>query len=44
MNHVQILHSGEVQILRSLEMQFLHAGALNAKISFWPAGKSCVQA
>jgi hypothetical protein len=44
MNHVQNLHAREMQILRSLEMQFLHTGALNAKISFRPAGKDCVQA
>ncbi len=44
MNHVQNLHAREAQNLHALEMQFLHPGALNANISFRPAGKACLQA
>jgi hypothetical protein len=31
MNHVQILHSGEVQKMHAIEVQILPAGSLDAK-------------
>jgi hypothetical protein len=41
MNHVQILHSGDVQNLHAIEGQILPAGSLDAGIACLPEGIFC---
>jgi hypothetical protein len=44
MNHVQILHAGEVQNLHVPGVQNLHAGSLDANFACLPGVEICRQA